>query len=272
MNNHKTALYCASRGWPVMPCKPDKTPYTAHGFKDATTDLAQIAIWWAEHPDALVGIACAMGGFFVVDVDIPASWNDFERKYSTGYWTPGPMQTTPGGGWHFLFRLPLDIHIPNNAGRLAVGVDLRSNGYICTGEPGYKWISEGGISRPLVDAPAWLLERIDLLNPHSSEQAAQMQPVIKAEGLPGYFLEKAVQAVRVGTRNNIGFDLACQLRDAGLSEMQARPYMIEYASRVPQLLNHQYSQVEALASLQVAYRRPMRAPVIPGYGRSINGK
>lgn len=270
MSNLKTAQYLAGRGWFVFPCKPDKTPYTAHGFKDASTAQAQVARWWAEHPDALIGIACAMSGFFVVDVDIPPSWNDFERKYSEGYWTPGPMQKTPGGGWHFLFRLPLNITVPNNAGKLAVGVDLRSHGYICTGEPGYSWINDGGISRPLVDAPAWLLEQIDKLNPHEA-QAAQIPPVIKVEGLPGYFLEKAVQAARVGNRNNTGFDLALQLRDSGLSELQARPFMIEYAARVPQELRHQYSQVEALASLKVAYSRPARPPVIRGYGRSLNG-
>ena len=148
------------------------------------------------------------------------------------------MQTTPGGGWHFIFRLPFDVVIPNNAGKLAVGVDLRSNGYICTGEPGYKWINAGGINRPLVDAPAWLLEQIDKLNPHK-QQAAQLPPVIEVEGLAGFFLEKAIQSAPVGNRNNTGFDLACQLRDSGLSEMEARKYLIEFASRVPQPLNHQ---------------------------------
>jgi len=270
MNNLDTALYCASRGWFVFPCKPDKTPYTAHGFKDATTDIRQIKQWWNEHPEGLVGIPCEMSGFFVVDVDIPALWNDFENKNSTGYWQTGPVQLTPGGGWHFLFRLPLDIHIPNNAGKLAVGVDLRSNGYICTGT-GYTWVGEGGINRPLVDAPAWLLEQIDKLNPHN-EQRNQLEPVIKVDGMPGYFLEKAIQTARVGNRNNTGFDLALQLRDSGLSELEARPFMVEYAARVPQELRHQYSQIEALASLKVAYSRPARAPITPGYGRTTNGR
>jgi hypothetical protein len=37
------ALEYASHGWPVFPLAPNaKTPLTAHGFKDATTDEAQI--------------------------------------------------------------------------------------------------------------------------------------------------------------------------------------------------------------------------------------
>lgn len=266
MANLDTALTLARRGWFVFPCKPDKTPLTPHGFKNATSDLAQVARWWSENPDVLVGIACAMSGIFAVDIDDRESWNALERKYSTGYWEPGPMQRTPRGGFHLIFRLPLDINIPNNAGKLAVGIDLRSNGYICTGT-GYTWLGEGSINRPLVDAPAWLLEQIDKLNPHE-EQRAQLPPVIKVEGLPDYFLEKAVRAARVGNRNNTGFDLACQLRDNGLSESEACPFMIEYAARVPQELRHQYNQVEALASLKVAYSRPARSPIVPGYGRA----
>ena len=37
---HQAALKIAAKGKPVFPCKPDKAPYTARGFKDATTDPA----------------------------------------------------------------------------------------------------------------------------------------------------------------------------------------------------------------------------------------
>ena len=30
------ALGYAEAGWPVFPCKPDKTPYTKHGVLDAS--------------------------------------------------------------------------------------------------------------------------------------------------------------------------------------------------------------------------------------------
>ena len=60
-----------SLGWPVFPCKPDKSPLTPHGFKDATTDQQQIDQWWTAHPNAMIGMPTgAASGCFVVDVDI----------------------------------------------------------------------------------------------------------------------------------------------------------------------------------------------------------
>jgi Bifunctional DNA primase/polymerase, N-terminal len=56
--------------WPVFPCKPDsKEPATAHGFKDASADPAQIRAWWRHWPDANIGIATGAPGPDVLDVD-----------------------------------------------------------------------------------------------------------------------------------------------------------------------------------------------------------
>ena len=49
-------LLAKRRGKPVFPCKPDKKPYTNHGLHDATTDEATIRKWWAQYPDALIGL------------------------------------------------------------------------------------------------------------------------------------------------------------------------------------------------------------------------
>ena len=38
----RRALACAARGWPVFPCQPGaKTPATAHGYRDATTESSR---------------------------------------------------------------------------------------------------------------------------------------------------------------------------------------------------------------------------------------
>lgn len=68
----EAALDYAESGIPVFPCNPDnKRPLTEHGFKDASTDTAQIRSWWREHPKAMIGVPTgAASGIFVIDLDV----------------------------------------------------------------------------------------------------------------------------------------------------------------------------------------------------------
>jgi len=96
----------ARHGWPVFPLVPgQKIPATPRGFKDATTDQAQIRAWWAAHPGRNIGIATGHPGPDVIDVDQHgnagngfAAWN---RAGRAGL-VDGPMAIvrTPSGGMH----------------------------------------------------------------------------------------------------------------------------------------------------------------------------
>ena len=49
-------------GWPVFPCKAEsKSPLTPQGFKDATTDPAQIRASWSRWPNAMIGTPIVIG-------------------------------------------------------------------------------------------------------------------------------------------------------------------------------------------------------------------
>ena len=66
----RQALAYAARGWPVFPCQAgQKTPATAHGHRDATTDPAQITAWFTRNPQWNVAIATGTPGPDVLDVD-----------------------------------------------------------------------------------------------------------------------------------------------------------------------------------------------------------
>src|SRR5690349_15442981 len=100
------ALAFAGRRWHVLPlhtirsgrcsCGSDHTkdkdaakhPLAAlvrHGCKDATTDTYTLRRWWADWPDANVGISTgAASGLLVLDVDGPvgaATLADLERQH-----------------------------------------------------------------------------------------------------------------------------------------------------------------------------------------------
>jgi putative DNA primase/helicase len=70
-NLHDAARIYAGRGWAIFPCN-GKQPYTARGFKDASSDLAQIDAWWTQWPDANIGFVPASADLIVLDVDSPA--------------------------------------------------------------------------------------------------------------------------------------------------------------------------------------------------------
>lgn len=108
-----------------------KTPLTAHGFKDATTDAAIVASWWTTWPDANVGVATgAVSGIDVVDLDLakgdtPAGRTTLaalEHQY-------GEFNTlsvaTGSGGVHLYFAHRDGVGC--SAGRLP-GIDVRGDG------------------------------------------------------------------------------------------------------------------------------------------------
>jgi hypothetical protein len=103
MNPLVNALDYAARGWPVFPLRPPaNTPYTAHGFHDATTDTEQIHAWWFDHGDANVGIRTGIA-FDVLDID--------HDDYCTGVadlpdcdTDGGPVVRTGRGRFHLYFK------------------------------------------------------------------------------------------------------------------------------------------------------------------------
>jgi hypothetical protein len=99
----------APRGVPVFPCQPGKkTPATAHGYHDATTDPVQIRQWFDRHPDRNLAVATGAPGPDVLDVD-------YRGPASTGFPAMGRLARagllegaagsvrTPSGGLHVYF-------------------------------------------------------------------------------------------------------------------------------------------------------------------------
>lgn len=68
----------AAAGIAVFPLKAGgKRPATSHGFKDATTDAAQVATWWASMPMANIGMPTG-AMFDVIDLDSTEAVAAFE--------------------------------------------------------------------------------------------------------------------------------------------------------------------------------------------------
>src|SRR5260370_30284329 len=107
-----------------------KHPYTPRGFLDATTAESHIRSWWNRRQSANIGIRTgAESRLVVLDVDLrhggAESLARLENEHEP---LPPTVETlTGGGGSHLYFGHP-GIEVPNSAGSLRSGLDVRGDG------------------------------------------------------------------------------------------------------------------------------------------------
>jgi len=174
-NVGKAALEMAKIfSWKVFPCNPlDKRPMISrdkggHGFKDATSEPKIIAQWWAQYPNAMIGVATGgTSGFFAVDLDRKegkgdglATWRQWEMDANASP-SVTRQHRTPSTGRHLLFRyIPGVGSVP--LGKLGEGVEIKGDGGYIVVPPSV--MSSGqvyeGNGKEINDAPEWLLDRL----------------------------------------------------------------------------------------------------------------
>ena len=155
------ALELAAR-WPVLPLN-GKVPLTAHGLKDATTDPITVRRWFTRiWPAANVGVRTG-DGLLVVDVDGDTGADTMHRLQRQHAELPRTVSVcTGGGGTHYYFAC--NAPVPNSAGKLGAGVDIRcTGGYVVaprsvhpTTGALYEW-DVAPDEMALAPAPPWLL-------------------------------------------------------------------------------------------------------------------
>ena len=230
----EAALEYASHGMPVFPCNPlDKKPLTAHGFKDASKDEAQIRAWWTQWPNAMIGAPTGpASGMWVVDLDLdPVKKLDGKATFQQLLAQRGPIPDTlktitPRGGEHLIFSWDSSIDIRNSASKIGPGIDVRGNGgYVCLppsksangGE--YRWAPGG--PKQAAPAPAWL---IALAKPTKAK--AWAKAALEREC-------KTVASAQPGTRNTTlntaAFNLFQIVAGRGLDEQEVRDRLYEAA-------------------------------------------
>lgn len=212
------ALWYAELGYPVFPCVPGgKTPMTAHGFLDATTDIAQIEAYWTAHPTA--NIAMATAGLAVIDVDGAENpWPSDAMKARD--LRLAPTSLTPSGGCHHVFRQPAGKAWGSTVGRLAARVDTRANGgylvlppSVVDGVP-YRWVEGSELSvapAAVPEPPEWLVVLLNGVNGNKTD------PGGAGEAPPGADPECGGNTIPAGQRNDALARLAGVMRRVGMS-------------------------------------------------------
>jgi putative DNA primase/helicase len=169
------ALRLAQKGNAVFPCDNDKSPFTAHGFKDASTDADVIRRWWTRWPNALIGVPTGIK-FCVVDVDLQHP--EAQEWYGRANLPVTRTHVTRSGGRHLLFR-PHD-EFRCSAGKIWKHVDTRGRGGYIIWWPAEEL--EALHAGTVAEVPSWIIAKLNPPPPPpcpsstvstSSEQAAQ---------------------------------------------------------------------------------------------------
>jgi hypothetical protein len=220
------AVGLARRGWPVFPChhplddgrcscghdgcaSPGKHPRTRHGLHQATTDATVIRRWWRRSPGSNVAVRTgarpAGAGVVVIDIDPAHGSGDAlaELEQAHDPLPPTLEAVTGGGGRHLWFSHP-GIPVPNSAGRLGRGIDVRGDGGYILVSPSrhisggrYRWQEA-----PIAAMPPWLVARC---LPPEPAPTGRAEPPAHLDAWARAALDAETAAVRAaveGTRNH----------------------------------------------------------------------
>lgn len=160
------------RDWYVFPLRPGrKTPATRNGWKNASIDPEQVAVWAKRIRGCGWGIACGPSHLLVVDLDGAAgeqAWLELTKGNKRK--TPQTIASLSGsGGWHLVFHDP-GGHNSRGRGRnstrlLGPGIDTRGVGGYIVAPPSlhpngrrYQWF--GDELRLPAKVPDWILARL----------------------------------------------------------------------------------------------------------------
>ncbi|MCL7426302.1 bifunctional DNA primase/polymerase [Streptomyces sp. YS415] len=244
------ALSAAERGLAVIPLSRTKLPALrsphrddplaapchgecgrfGHGVYDASTDPARIRALFAAAPWATgYGIACGLPPHHLIGIDLDTkSGTDSSaalRELALRHLFTIPdtvVVLTPSGGRHLWLSGPADVVVPNSAGRLAPGIDIRGAGGYLVGpgsrtEHGVYGTAPGTTHLAPAACPPSLLRL--LLPPPRAPQ----NPVPVSAGDHGRGLVQFVLAAHEGQRNTRLFWAACRAYEDGIGPALVAP-------------------------------------------------
>ena len=219
------ALEYAEEGVRLFPIAENrKTPATPHGFKDATSDKAQIEAWWLETPQANIGFEPWSKGLLVVDIDPGADLTGLELPHTH-------TVRTPRGGEHRYYTVSEPFG--PSASKLSPNVDIRcESSYVLL--PSSR-IKDGTYTviddREPVPLPQSVADRLrNVTSPTHAPPNIELDlpsNIHRAKTRLSGLIAASDVAVSGQGGNDRTYKLATELRDFGLSKGSALALLME---------------------------------------------
>lgn len=224
--NHK-------RGWRQFPCLPDKRPATVkgvfeNGAHSATMDLELLRDHFVQNPSHCIGVATGAqaDGAWLVVIDHDSYKDDADDLPPL----PATYSVQTGqGGWQHYLSSPEPV--PNSAGRLGVGIDVRGTGGYVVGAGSTTVFGDYAALQwdaPVAEIPSELLAR---LRPAQAVAATSSAGTFDASLVDASELDRLaryaaaafdkectrLRAAAEGSRNQTTFEVACSLLEVAQS-------------------------------------------------------
>lgn len=243
----------------IFPCYPRgseyaKQPMVKHWKTDATTQEGVTRKNFGGPTDKLIGLIMQGNGLFAVDIDTPeaaTTWQEWRNEF--GMAEPGPWQKTPRGA-HYIFKMPA-FDFSSAVGKLAPGMDLRADGYICTGGEGSGYTWQISLDEGAQEAPEWLQRKIKAIAAITTTErsAPTNTPPLNPELTAAYWLKYYAHKATLGTRNENAYLMGLQLYYAGISLDYALSLYQEWSALIPYDPNNRFTSFEYNRTIKSAY-------------------
>jgi len=230
MQQLENALTYLSRGFSVIPVRPDKKPFIKwEEFQKRRPTEDEIRQWWTKWPNAMIGIVTgSISGIDIMDTDSQGADEELQSYLSDSFVCP--TQRTPGGGKHYLFthgegirnsndRSPFKFHVRGEGGYFIAAPSENGNG------GRYQWL-EGLSIEEVAPPPMPGLLYKELINSLAlgGYRGGTEISVTKCDNSL-----QSVTLAEEGIRDNIIFHLANFLAKGGCPEEEAFQYLEIFA-------------------------------------------
>ena len=219
----RAALHYCRLGWSIVPAAAEgkRALVSWKRWQSQAPDEELVERWWTRWPKANIAVITGrLSGVVVIDVD-PRHGGDralalLEQEHGDLPWTA--VVETPSGGTHLYLAHP-GYGIPNSAGRVGPGVDIRGDRGLALLPPsrralgGYRWAVGGPNTIPPVPN-AWrkLLQQ----RPRPAVADARMPSGATPDGYHDARLAgvlRTLEQAPEGRRNAVLFWAGCRLAE-----------------------------------------------------------
>ena len=222
-------------------------------YQECRPTIEEIKECFSKDINIAVLCGCPSGGLVVFDFD-EKNWKMVYDKFIKRF--PRLANTrkviTGSGKVHLWVRVP---DLPLNISRIVrkfdeAKVELRANGHYVMAPPSIhpsgKRYRFDDVDVPMIELSMNKLKKIikwfkpgkeeQKENQEEKQSTAKIIPINDEQQKEAteYYLKRALATATIGSRNDTGFWLACQLRDLGISKAEAKSTIEKYAGGVPQ--------------------------------------